>query len=123
MFLRFSVRRPQSGSSLGTGLFTELYRLSEAGDLTPAEVAWFAEQEQWFNEHLARPANVADGRAVLWFRATATEHVRRMRALAALLEARDIEVAEFKSERPGSIVYEDAAQIAAVPYRDSVAGI
>src|SRR5918996_1153605 len=113
MFLRFAVHTRHDRSGRGQGLFTALYRLQKAGRLADFETAWFEEQERWFNEHLERPHQLGDPSAILWFKDTATEYVTRMRALAALLEHKDIGVVVFESARPGYVIYEDEHQVAA----------
>jgi hypothetical protein len=55
-------------------------------------------------------------RAISWFKLSATEHVSRMRELVALLEHKDIAVEEFRTDKPGYIVYDDAHQVAAIPF-------
>ena len=117
-YLRFVVTG--SSSTAEIGLFTALYRLENSNQLSPGEVAWFHEQEAWFNRHLPPPTRLsrsirpgAKKAAVLWFKDTATEHVSRMHALAALLRDRDVPVEVRVSDNPGYVVYEDPYQVAA----------
>jgi hypothetical protein len=63
-----------------------------------------------------RPPDLNEPMAILWFKDTATEHISRMRALCALLEHKDIAVDVIQTEKPGDIIYEDALQVAAIPY-------
>jgi len=44
------------------------------------------------------------------------EHIRNMRALAALLEQKGISVEELRPDKPGYVVYEDEQQVAAIPF-------
>lgn len=39
-----------------------------------------------------------------------------MRELTVLLEHKDIAVEEFRTDKPGYIVYEDDYQVAAIPF-------
>ena len=39
-----------------------------------------------------------------------------MRALAELLDHKDMTVATFESEKPGYVLYEDEHQVAAIPF-------
>jgi hypothetical protein len=110
-------------SPAGIGLFTALYRLESAEQLEPGEIAWFHEQEAWFNQNLATPTQLSRSKrpgahkaALLWFKDTATEHVRRMHALTALLRQRDVPVEILVSDTPGYVVYEDPHQVAAEPF-------
>jgi hypothetical protein len=80
----------------------------------------------WFSEHLAEPARFAASRypratetAISWTRATAIEHVRRLRRLTALIETAGIAVHELRTRRPGYVVYEDAHQVVALPFADT----
>jgi hypothetical protein len=123
MFLRFVVHARDDRSDQQRGIFTELYRLEREGQLTEPERAWFSEVEAWFNAHLAPPERLqrsarpgAPRTAVTWLKASAIEHITRMRTLVALLEHKDIVVEELVTDRPGYIVYEDDFQVAAQPF-------
>lgn len=126
MYVRFIVHQRDESSDAPGGVFTAIYDLVDRGELLPHELAWFREMEGWFNEHLKRPARLAwsrrpnaPRRALSWFKASATAHVTRMRELVALLEHKDVAVREVRSERPGYIVFEDAFQVAAIPFADT----
>ena len=123
-FLRFVVASADPRTGEPTGLFTALYALERAGRLADHELDWFREQERWFNEHLPRPERLARSdrsgahpAAILWFKASALEYVSRMRALVALLAEKDVPVQVLSTTRPGYVVYEDDAQVAAEPFR------
>jgi hypothetical protein len=122
-YIRFVIAHlhPQSGAP--RGIFSALYALERDGELADSELAWFREEEAWFEKHLKRPTRLAKARspnaqaaAVSWFKDSAVEHVRRMHALAALLHARDIPVDILRTDRPGYIVYEDEFQVTAEPF-------
>jgi hypothetical protein len=105
------------------GVFSALYALERRGELLPHERSWFQNAEAWFNEHLRRPDRLAwssrpnaPERAITWLRASATEHISRMRDLVALLEHKDVQVEELRTDRPGYVVYEDEYQVAAMPF-------
>lgn len=121
--VRFAVAARDETSDQQQGLFTALYRLHDAGELLPHESEWFAGIEQWFNANLKRPKRLAwssrpnaPKRAITWLKLSATEHIAHMRQLVALLEHKNIAVEEFRTDKPGYIVYEDAHQIAAIPF-------
>jgi hypothetical protein len=123
MFVRFVVSEKHERSDQERGIFSALYDPERRGDLASYELDWFRAGEAWFDEHLRRPARLAwssrpnaPERAITWLKASAEEHVSRMRELVALLEHRDITVREYRSERPGYIVYEDDYQVAAIPF-------
>jgi hypothetical protein len=122
-FIRFAVVARDETSDQQTGIFTALYRLERAGELSPHESEWFAGIARWFNANLKRPDRLAwssrpnaPERAISWLKLSATEHIARMRELAALLDYKDIAVEEFRTDKPGYIVYEDDHQVAAIPF-------
>ena len=124
MFIRFVVPDIDEQSGEQRGVFTALYRLKREGRLSADEAEWFAIAEEWFNAHLAAPDRFrlsrrpdAPKKAITWLKASSLEHVSRMRELVALLQHKDILVAELTTERPGYILYEDSHQVAAVPFR------
>ena len=121
MYLRFETHLRHARSGRGTGVFSALYALERQGALAAHELAWFRETEAWFNLHLPPPdaAARAEPRAVAWFKASATEHVSRFRALVALLAEKDILVEERRTERPGYILYEDPWQVSAIPVAET----
>jgi len=116
MYLRFAVHARHEDSNREKGLFSALYELRDEGRLTGYELIWFNEQAQWFNAHLKAPKALNDPAAIMWFKSTATEHIARMRALAELLEHKDMTVATFESAKPGYVLYEDEHQVAAIPF-------
>jgi hypothetical protein len=122
-FIRFAVAARSEHSDQQQGVFQALYTLKRAGALPLHEEEWFQEITRWFDENLERPSRLAwssranaPERAISWFKLSATEHVSRMRELVALLEHKDIAVEEFRTDKPGYIVYEDAHQVAAIPF-------
>ena len=122
-FVRFVVAERNNSSDQQTGIFTALYALEKQGQLEPHELTWFHEIEQWFNRHLRRPKRLAwssrpnaPERAITWLRMTADEHLRNLRQLVALLEHKGVPVEELRTEKPGYVVYEDAHQVAAIPF-------
>jgi hypothetical protein len=123
MYVRFVIGQRNAQSDQPNGVFSVLYDLESQGELADHELTWFRELESWFSKHLARPQRLAwsarpnaPERAITWFKISASDHVRRMRELASLLEHKDIPVQELRTDRPGYIVYEDEHQVAAVPF-------
>jgi hypothetical protein len=127
MYVRFVTGQRNPKSDQPNGIFTALYQLKNQGELGDHEISWFRELEAWFNEHLARPQRLAlsarpntPERAITWLKLSATDHVKRMRELASLLEHKDIPCQELRTDRPGYIVYEDEHQVAAVPFTGEI---
>ncbi len=123
-YLRFVVAERHHKSNLPKGVFSALWDLDDDGALTPHEVAWWREVVAWFGVNLPQPTNArrsskpnAVNRAVFWFRASATEHVSRMNEAKAILESHGTPVEVLRTSRPGNVVYEDAFQVGAEPFR------
>lgn len=123
MYLRFRIHRLDEEARAPIGVFNEAYRLLEERALAEHETEAIEELLAWFKEHLPIPTRFkrASGdhrpnRAICWLKSSATEHVRQVRALTALLEIQGVLVEVVKTEEPGSIVYEDDYQVAAEPY-------
>ena len=123
MYIRFVVSERHESSDQQRGLFSAIYDLESRGELAAYELEWFRATEQWFNQHLRRPDRLAwstrpnaPERAISWLKASATEHVSRMRELVALLAHKDVAVAELRTTRPGYVVFEDEHQVAAIPF-------
>lgn len=125
-FIRFVVQRIDEDSCRRGGLFVALGALAD--DLFDHERERYRETLGWFDVHLARPRRFARARrshpraiAISWFKPGASDHIERMRSMAAILDAHGMHVDVITSRRPGYIVYEDRHQIAAVPFADTVA--
>ncbi|HKN64830.1 MAG TPA: hypothetical protein VJW73_01050 [Gemmatimonadaceae bacterium] len=123
VFVRFVVAERDDRSNQQRGIFTALYDLEEKGLLEPHELTWFRELDTWFDRHLAQPERLAwsarpnaPERAITWLRMTAGEHLRNMRQLVTLLEHKGVLVEELRTDKPGYVVYEDAHQVAAIPF-------
>ena len=124
MYLRFQVFERDPDSQEPMGLFQAAWHLCDAGALAPWEEARWREIARWFGAHLPRPDRAARSgrptapdRAIFWFKASAVEHVSRMHEVVALLEHHGVHSEVLRAERPGFIVYEDAFQVAAEPFR------
>lgn len=124
MYARFVIDELDPDSGAPMGVFQAMYRLEGAGALDPYEAARWKKLDAWFTAHLARPGRMARStrasarnQAISWFRATAVEHVSRMHEIAAILAEHGIHARMVQTTRPGYIVYEDAHQVAAEPFR------
>jgi hypothetical protein len=124
VYVRFVVDEINEYSGVELGIFQAMYRLWRAGKLNASEEAWWNEVRAWFNLELEKPARLARSRrpsaeacAISWFKASAVEHIRRAREVMALLAEHDVQSRMLRSDRPGYIVYEDAFQVTAEPFR------
>jgi len=127
-FIRFVVRATDEDSLRLKGLFQACYDLRNQGQLADYEKTWFKETVRWFDKHLDAPARLSRSRrsgahenAISWFRATASDHIAKIRELAALLEHHGVSTHMIQTERPGYVVHEDEFQIAAIPFKDTPA--
>jgi hypothetical protein len=127
VYLRFVVPARHAVSQEPTGLFSAVWDLEARGALTPWQAAWWRETVAWFGRTLPEPTSAArsrrpnaPNRAIFWFKASAREHIARMREVAALLEQHDVRAEVLQSARPGYVVYEDEFQVAAEPFRGAL---
>lgn len=127
MYLRFAIVCPEHPVWPYYGVFQALYDLFHDDAFEPWQLERFDEVKEWFNECLDRPTRFRpqwgrsspEREAFCWYRPTpaAQPAIDRMWDLAALLEARDIPVRLLRTRNPGSVIYQDAKQVAAVPPR------
>ena len=108
MFVRFVLMERDEKSLQQRGDFTALYRLQREHRLADHDEVWVSETETWFNEHLKAPNRFqlskrpgAPHSAITWLKASAVDHVRRMRELAALLENKDVHIERTHDGAPG----------------------
>jgi len=129
VFIRFVIDEIDEESLLPLGVFHALGNLEKAGVLTEAESVLAKQHFQWFNKNLRRPNKFTrsssaapyrkKGKAISWFKDSATGHIRRLRDIIAILEHHDIRVRMITTARPGYILYEDKFQVAAEPFADT----
>ena len=126
MYIRFVIQRTDRDSNQRQGFFQAMAEFEDKSELFDHEQELYKEIYKWFQKNLRRPRRFtrsskphAKKVAISWFKESATEHIRRMREIAAILEHHNIHTEMISSSRPGYIVYEDAYQIAAEPYADS----
>ena len=118
MYLRFVILNKDRNSHQAQGIFQAGWRLLESGELTDAEAADLQDLLEWFNQHMPAPEGSArralSDRAVFWFRPTAPEFLKQARQLSQLLRLHGLFVDVLKTHNPGTVVYADECQIAAV---------
>jgi hypothetical protein len=128
MFLRFVTRSQDETSHRLEGVFNAAYRLRDHGRLGKDEARQVEVLFRWFNLHLPIPdrfclvkGKQAHRQAICWFKAAAAGYVGKVRELVVLLERNGVPIRMLRTRRPGYVVYEDAFQVAAVPFRDTLA--
>ena len=119
MFLRFTIPQQDEQSGVASGVFHAVYALADDVTVPDYERELIYDALDWYRQNLRIPhflKDAAEPRAICWFRDSAVEHVRRMWDLIWLLRERGIGITLHRTDRPGQIVYEDEAQVAARPW-------
>jgi hypothetical protein len=126
-FLRFVTHSTHRPFGHRSGVFKVAYALRR--ELPPAAscAVELTEQLSWFEVNMEEPSQFsashhphAQDTALSWVKASADEHVRRLRLLINLVEeAGDLEIDELRTKRPGYIVFEDSHQVVALPFADT----
>jgi hypothetical protein len=121
VFLRFVTTRMDGDSHRSQGVMVPSYLLLDSGSLTSDEWKRLREILDWFNIHLPHPPkSFVTGRAIFWFKSTATESISQIWELVHLLRHHSHHVEVHKCRRLANILYEDEFQVAAYPSkRDS----
>ncbi len=117
-YIRFVTRLKDAETSKDLGIFQAFGRLEDKDKLE----GWAQERGNaicnWFDQNLKAPKmKGAHWRAVFWFRADQQEMVKMLWELVAILEEHGVIVALNSTDDPGTIVYRDSFQVAAVPFR------
>ncbi|HEX5739041.1 MAG TPA: hypothetical protein VFY22_11065 [Hydrogenophaga sp.] len=114
MYIRLVVGADHEDHRTLTGLVTEAKLLRESGGLTANEEAVLEEHYHWLNENLpCPPYSKSDWPRTVaaWFKDSAIEPIRRLRAIGALLEEHGLQVRMLRSKNPGKVHYEDDYQV------------
>ncbi len=128
LFLRFVTPFIDQDSQLESGVFQIAAKLRDGGTLNSHEEEHLHELREWFNRNLERPTKFTNAKppfyrkrqnAISLFKASAREHISRMREMIAILENHGVHVRTIKTVRPGYVVYEDEFQVVAAPFADS----
>jgi hypothetical protein len=109
-----------------SGILASAYEIWRKGRLNRMEQAELRRLLDWFESSMVIPGRFTTSRhpraqetAISWVRASADEHVRRLRHLAAILSSAGVAVDELHTARPGHLVYEDEHQVVALPFADT----
>jgi hypothetical protein len=103
-----------------------MYKLLDARELSQSETQELQAIRNWFEKHMDVPDRFARStrsraapKAISWYKSSATEHIGRMHAMCRILNEHGIVTEMITSTRPGTVVFEDEHQIAAVPFADT----
>jgi hypothetical protein len=121
-YIRFVCFRLVDGQKSRLGVFQALDDARDS-DLAPDwALGQLRDLRLWFNDNLDAPGRFSRGtrrgdgqQALSWFKGGAVEHIRKMFALKAALQACGIHVEVIRTRDPGHILYEDRFQVAAEP--------
>ena len=115
-YIRFVVGTDRDGPHWLTGVITEARILRDRGELEPHECEWLVEIFEWFNKSLPCPPFSQkrwSRHAISWFKDDATDAIRAIWDLVALLRQHGVLVRVLRTDQPGMILYEDDFQVVA----------
>ncbi len=116
-YVRLAANYVDRESRHHAGVFQAACDLMQSGDLTRDEIRMLRDGIRWFRENLYSPRSLQVPQAIFWFKPDAHECIRNVWYLVSLLRAHGRHVRVIVTREPGSIVYQDEHQIAAVPRR------
>lgn len=96
------------------------FELRDEVDIPKYQETELVKNIQWLKEHLKSPDILdkeGNHRAISWFKPSAVEPIKKVRAIAALLNEHGYNVEQVQTREPGLIIYEDGHQIVAKPKR------
>jgi hypothetical protein len=116
MYLRFTTLKIDEDSKRPQGVFIVAYALLDSGKLSANEWHQLRQILDWYKTNLPTPPkSFRTSRAIFWFKSSATENIRRMWELVAILRAHDIAVSVHKCRYLANISYTDELQVASYP--------
>ena len=128
-YLRFVLLQTHPDSGLPSGLFQIAYKVKKNAIIPENERKWLEELLDWIDANLDRPDRFnrssskghlhRNSRGISWFKASASDHISKMREIAHILSEHGHFSNEIRTQRPGYIVFEDAYQIVAEPFADT----
>lgn len=118
MLIRFVVAQTHPDSHKRLGVFGAAYAILDDLEVDEGLRSSIRETVDWFRANLPVPKSV-DRRAIFWFKEDASQCMTRMWRLVADVRHHDYLVSQIRSRNVGYVVYEDAMQIAAMPFRDT----
>lgn len=125
-YIRFAVYEKDEKSGREKGLFAAMSDLLFADCLYEYERELEQELYNWFKKNLNVPSVLSSAsnhyknvNAISWFKSSATLHIDKFMQYASILEAHEVIVVRLLTDKPGTILYEDEHQIAAVPFADT----
>lgn len=119
-YVRFQGLEFNSGTSSRRGIFQLAYQLKDSPDTASYHDRELRKNLLWLDTHLNAPSildKAEHHRAICWFKDTAHEPLKRVRAIKFLLEEYGVWVDQITTQNPGHILFEDGWQVAAKPFQ------
>ena len=113
-FIRLATSGIHPDSGEPRGIFSAAFRLLRCGELSPDAHDELCETLRWCGKYLHSP-RLRKRKAIFWFRSDAGRTVNRLWKVVNILRRHGIFVRMMLTSDPGSIVYKDRHQVAAVP--------
>jgi len=125
--LRFVLTRPHPDTGVKDGLFGAAYELRRGNQTSVADQKILEDLLTWFEANLAIPVRFNRSKSkgyyrrktagISWLKPTASQHLAKMRELAAVLEKNGYQVSQMSTRKPGYVIFEDDHQVIAEPFR------
>lgn len=123
-YVRYQAAEPGRRGAKA-GIFALANGLAREGVLSDGDFQWWAAANAWYEQAYPDPSSVdprvydraLHPQAQAWFKADADHLLARIPGYLALLNRYGVPWEEVRSSDPGQVLYEDAVQIVAEPYR------
>jgi len=123
-YLRFVLEETDQRTGKDKGLFTAAYSALRSMELYEYQEVEIKESLKWLEKHLPVPEKFSKKRnashknthGISWFKPEATETLKQIRRIVAVLQEYGMKIQILKTTRPGYVVYEDDYQIVAEPF-------
>jgi hypothetical protein len=119
-YIRFVIGRKDEDSHVEQGVFQAAARALEWHDITGSDANGLKELQAWFSKNLEKPTSFGRDKlrlGICWFKTASTEHISRIWEMVHIRERNGIYVKKIRTDRPGYVIYEDAWQLVAEPFR------
>ena len=117
-FARFSVRDLHAASGRRRGIFSAAYDLLDSAETDPSHAKAVRDALGWFERELPIP-DLRRKHAIFLFKTEARACMDHIWTLADALSKAGVWVEMQTIARPGKIVYQDAQQVAVLPWADA----
>jgi hypothetical protein len=120
MFLRFQGQVPNLGTASQLGIFQLAFKLRDTFDVPDYIFNELQHHINWLNVNLKAPAILDEGknyRAICWFTPAAKEPMGHIWPIKAILDDYGYSIDVVTTNDPGTVIYQDGWQVAAIPRR------